>query len=147
MEIIIDASNLVLGRLSSYAAKQAFLGNSVDVVNCEECIIRGNKDDILERYRHKMSRGTPIKGPFIYKRPDMFVKRTIRGMLPYKQGRGRILFKNVKCHIGFPEKLKSHKPAPLDSINVLKAKTGRRVSYVKLNYLCRALGWKPKMVK
>src|SRR3989338_6651373 len=115
-KIAIDASNLVLGRLSSYAAKQAFMGKSVDIVNCEQCVIRGAKTSILEKYMHKLRRGTPIKGPFVYRKPDMFVKRTIRGMLPYKHGRGRAAFKSIKCHIGFPEELKSCKFTAMDGI-------------------------------
>ena len=33
------------------------------------------------------------------------VKRTIRGMLPYKQERGRKALERVKCYIGAPEEL------------------------------------------
>ncbi len=43
---IIDGKDAVLGRLASYAAKEALKGEEVIIVNCKEVIITGNKKDI-----------------------------------------------------------------------------------------------------
>ena len=40
---IIDGKNTVLGRLASFAAKEALKGEEIVVLNCEQVIITGNK--------------------------------------------------------------------------------------------------------
>ena len=115
--MIINAKDAILGRLGSYVAKQLLLGNKVDVVNCEEAVISGRKHAVLENYIRRIDRKAPGKGPYFYRRPDMFVKRTIRGMLPFKRSRGQDAFKNIKCHIGMPENLKNEKVYAIGEIN------------------------------
>ena len=137
--MIINAKDMVLGRLSSYVAKQILLGNQVDVVNCEECVISGKKQTILELYIRKLHRKAPTKGPYFYRRPDMFVKRTIRGMLPFKRARGRDVFKNVKCHIGVPENLKNEKSLTIEGASITKLHSA---DYLKVKDICNAVGWK-----
>lgn len=39
------------------------------------------------------------------RRPDHIVKRTIRGMLPYKRERGADAFRRVKVYVGVPDEL------------------------------------------
>ena len=137
--MIIDAKDAILGRLSSYAAKQALLGSKVDVINCEECVVSGRKHAILEEYIRRIHRRAPAKGPFFYRRPDMFVKRTIRGMLPFKKARGRDTFKNIKCHIGVPENLKGQKSLIIESASIQKL---RSEDYLKVKDICKAVGGK-----
>jgi len=50
----------------------------------ENSVITGDRKKVFEHYRKLFRRGIPSKGPFYYKMPDRFVKRTIRGMLPSK---------------------------------------------------------------
>ncbi|MEK6929016.1 MAG: 50S ribosomal protein L13 [Nanoarchaeota archaeon] len=101
--IVIDASNGVLGRIASYAAKQALLGKSVVIINCNNSLITGKKRSTIEEYKIKRKRGGhSLKGPHYPKSPEMIMKRTIRGMLSYKQGRGLDAFKRIKCHHGIP---------------------------------------------
>ena len=108
-KIIIDANKATVGRLASFTAKQILLGNEVDIVNCENAIILGNKRDTINRYQEKRRRqGGIFRGPKILSGPERMLKRTIRGMLP-KTGRGRQLLKKVKCFIGVPENLKDEK--------------------------------------
>lgn len=137
--MIIDAKDAILGRLSSYVAKQLLLGDKVDVVNCEECVVSGRKAAILKNYVGRINRKAPGKGPYIYKRPDMLVKRTIRGMLPFKRARGRDTFKNIKCHIGIPENLKNEKISVVENSNVGKLHSA---GYLKIKDICRAIGGK-----
>lgn len=135
--MIIDAKDAVLGRLGTYVAKQALLGNKVDVINCEESLVSGRKQATLAEYTRRIDRKAPGKGPFLYRRPDMFVKRTIRGMLPYKRARGRDAFKNIKCHIGVPEALKNEKPVRIDP-----GSERLGAEYLKVKDICRAIGGK-----
>ena len=137
--MIIDAKDSILGRLSSYVAKQLLLGNEVDVVNCEEAVVSGRKHAILENYIRRIDRKAPGKGPYFYRRPDIFVKRTIRGMLPFKRARGQDAFKNIKCHIGVPDKFKSEKLSTIDGINAGKLQSA---DYLKVKDICKAVGWK-----
>ena len=138
-KIAIDATNLILGRLCTYAAKQSLLGSSIEILNCEESVIRGSKENVLNVYKEKFARGTHAKGPFYYRRPDFFVKRTIRGMLPHKSPRGKAALKQIKCHIGSPEEFMSLKLKTLGDINILNRKSTRKAGYIKVKDLCRYL--------
>ena len=35
-KIVIDATNLILGRMGTYAAKKALTGSTIDIINCEQ---------------------------------------------------------------------------------------------------------------
>lgn len=98
-KIIIDSTGASLGRIASYAAKQALLGNSVVVLNCQDALISGRKENILGEYKIARARGgAALRGPNFPKSPERIMKRTIRGMLRYKTGRGRDAFKRVLCY-------------------------------------------------
>ncbi|MBL7148006.1 MAG: 50S ribosomal protein L13 [Nanoarchaeota archaeon] len=135
--MIINAENLIVGRLSTYAAKKALLGEKVDIVNCEKAVITGKKQEIIKHYKQKVDRGTPFKGPFIPRRPDMFVRRIIRGMLPYKKERGKKAFKNIMCYISIPDTFKNEK---LETIK--KADMGKltNLKYIQVQDLVKQLG-------
>lgn len=137
--MIIDAKDAILGRLSSYAAKQALLGNKVDIINCEEAVVSGKKYSILRQYIRRVHRKAPTKAPFFYRRPDMFVRRTIRGMLPFKRARGRDNFRNIMCYIGVPENLKNEKALRIEGIGTEKL---RSTDYLRVKDICRATGLK-----
>ncbi len=137
--MIIDANNLILGRLGTFAAKKALLGERVDIVNCENCVITGDKYRIFKKYDNLLKKGTQSKGPFVYRMPHRFVKRAIRGMLPYKKERGIKAFKNIKCYIGVPEKLKNQKFDTIKSANVEKVPN---LDYVKVKDICMHIGAK-----
>lgn len=139
IKMIIDAKDTILGRLSSYVAKQVLLGSKVDVINCEECVISGRKHAILNEYIRRLHRKAPTKAPYFYRRPDMLVKRTIRGMIPFKRARGRDAFKNVKCYIGVPENLKNEKALTVGNAGVEKLQSA---DYLKVKDICKAVGTK-----
>jgi large subunit ribosomal protein L13 len=136
--IIIDASNMILGRLASYAAKELLLGKEVRVINCEKAVISGTREHVFGEYLHRMERGT-MKGPFLHRMPDKIVRRTIRGMLPWKKAKGKMLFRKVYCYVGVPEELKDKKPVEIESANVSKLPT---LKFVNLDTLCKRLGAK-----
>jgi len=107
---VIDGTNAVLGRLASYAAKQALLGEEIVIVNCEKVIITGNRQNILEDFRDKRTKiGSGQKGPKISRLAYMIVKRAIRGMLSHRQARGKEALRRIMCYEGIPEKFKEAK--------------------------------------
>lgn len=137
--ILIDAKDCLLGRLATYAAKYALQGNNVIVVNCEKAYISGSKQNVFEDYLNRKARGTPRKGPYLLRMPDKIVRRTIRGMLPYKKASGRDAYKRVFCYIGFPDEYKNEKPIELKGIKINKLPT---LKYVDLLTLSKRLGAK-----
>jgi large subunit ribosomal protein L13 len=137
--MIIDANNLILGRISTFAAKKALLGEKIDIINCEECVITGKKASVFKKFDRFLSMGVPAKGPFNYKTPERLVKRSIRGMLPYKKERGIEAFKNIKCHRGVPLALKGQKYETLKGANIDKVPN---LNFVKVRDICIHIGGK-----
>ncbi|MBI4150054.1 50S ribosomal protein L13 [Candidatus Woesearchaeota archaeon] len=137
--MIIDATNLILGRLASYAAQKALLGEKVDIVNCEYAIVTGNKANIIAHYMQKIHRGIPLQGPYFPKQSDRIVRRTIRGMLPHKQAKGRDVYKNVMCYLGVPEDFKGKKLETIEAANIANASTLR---YIPLKEIAKHIGGK-----
>lgn len=108
--MIIDATDAVMGRLATRAAKLALLGETVHVVNCEKALISGNKKSILAVYRWRENLGIGMdKGPFFQKRPDKFVRKVIRGMIPFHSARGREAYARVRCYIRVPAQFTDEK--------------------------------------
>jgi large subunit ribosomal protein L13 len=128
--IIIDAADLILGRLASFAAKKVLLGEEVRIINSEKAVISGNKRYLLEKYKNKFDRGATLFGPYFPRRPEYIVRRTIRGMLPFKTTRGREAYRRVLCYIGAPEEFASQNVITLKEANLSKLPTTRYL-YVK----------------
>ena len=134
--MIIDGKEQIVGRVAAHAANQALLGNAVDLYNCEEMVMSGPKKHIISEALRKRNMGGPRKGPFNSKMPDRYVKRIIRGMLPYKQARGLEAFKRVRCYMGAPdskEKTIIVKGAHADKLPNFK--------YLTIGEVCAAYGW------
>jgi len=134
---LIDATNHRIGRLASYVAQDALNGETIRIVNSEKAVVTGRKKDILKHYFKKRSVGSRYQGPFYPKRPDRILKRTIRGMLPYKRERGRKAYKRVRAYIGVPEAFQDK-----EFISIKEAALGRieKRSYMKLGALSKELG-------
>ncbi len=133
----IDAKNLIVGRFATIAAKKALLGETVNIYNCEKAYITGKKKSILLGYKRKREMGTPLKGPFIHRSPEKIVKRIIRGMLPYKQEKGRKAFKKIKCYRGMPEDVKNAETIKKANINKVS-----NLNYVSVKEISKFLGGK-----
>lgn len=108
---IIDGKNAVMGRLASYVAKEALKGEEIVILNCQDVIITGNRENILREFQEQRSRvGWGQRGPKHIKASDRIVKRVIRGMLPnYREGRGRKAFRRIRCYIGVPKEFENAK--------------------------------------
>lgn len=119
---IIDGTNMVLGRLASYVAKESLKGEEIAIINCSEVIITGNIEKIKEEFHEKRSRvGSSQKGPRHSRKTEKIVKRTIRGMLPnYREGRGREAWKRIKCYDKIPKELEGKEFIKLKNENKIK---------------------------
>lgn len=135
--MIIDGTNLILGRLAAYAAKRALEGESVIIVNSEKVVITGNKRLLIEEFIQKQHMGHAYNGPFYPRMPDRIMKRTIRGMLPYKQERGMKAFKRIKCFMGIPEAYSKQKIETIARADYSKLKTSK---FITINDLSKSVG-------
>jgi large subunit ribosomal protein L13 len=105
-EIMINAEDCIAGRLASLVAKRLLNGEEIRIVNAEKAVISGDPKVVFDIFKGKISRGDPYHGPFYPRRPDMVLKRMVRGMLP-KKPRGRDAYKRLKVFISIPEEFKN----------------------------------------
>jgi large subunit ribosomal protein L13 len=123
----IDATNLILGRMATVVAKRALQGETIVIVNCEKAVISGNKPQIFEDYRHRLSLGGPAKGPFFPRKADAIVRRAIRGMIPYKQGKGIMAYQRITVNIGVPEELAKEKLETIKEADASRLKSAKTI--------------------
>lgn len=133
--IIIDAKEAIAGRVATFAAKQALLGEEIAIINCEQAVVTGKKTTIIADWRRKFAMGVPRKGPFIPRLADRFLRRMIRGMLPYKTPRGIAAFRRIMCYVGDP-KIEGT-PIVIEGASVDKLPN---MKYVTIGALCKVLG-------
>src|SRR5512137_2729907 len=135
--IVVDATGLVLGRLASVTAKSLLAGEEVKIVNAEKAIITGSKDYIFSDYGQARARGHKERGPYFPRRPEMILKRTVRGMLPYKMQRGRDAMSRLRVYVGVPRELKG---LQFDQPAAAKMRLASNNKYVELGSLSKRLG-------
>ncbi len=139
---IIDGEGLILGRLASAVAKKLLTEKDTEIVivNAERVVISGSKERTFKDYKAKKDRGSKEQGPYYPKMPDRIVKRTVRGMLPYKQAKGRDAFSRLKVYLGIPEDYESGERVKVE--NVSAERLSRK--YVMVGEVSEKLGWAPK---
>lgn len=135
---VIDATGLILGRMCTRVAKSILAGEEVAVVNAEKAVVSGKWNMVVDEHKKEYRSGNRQYGPRWPKRPDQFVRRSIRGMIPWRNTRGREAFKLVKVYVGIPEGLKSQK---LEVIEDAKLERLGTLHYVPVGEICRQLGW------
>ncbi|MFW5846640.1 MAG: 50S ribosomal protein L13 [Nanoarchaeota archaeon] len=120
---IINGQETPMGRIASYAAKEALKGEEIAIVNADEVIITGNRKVIEEDINKQRSKiGSGQKGPKISRESEKIMKRAVRGMLPnHREGRGKQALKKIKCYKKVPEELKNEKQISLKKENKLKS--------------------------
>ncbi|MBU0459243.1 MAG: 50S ribosomal protein L13 [Nanoarchaeota archaeon] len=118
---VYNGEGMLLGRLASLVAKDALLGEEVRVVNCEKIFISGKKVTTLTNEKTKRRRkGYPLKSAKHTKLPDRIVRRSIRGMLPWKDARGREAFKRIMCYTDVPKELVGKEMIVVENASVNK---------------------------
>lgn len=135
----IDATGLVLGRLSSWIAQRIMTGEDVIVVNAQDMIVSGKRKFLINSHLQKRSRAThtnPKRGPFYPRMPDRILRRTVRGMLPWKTSSGKSAFRRLSAYIEIPDKL-----SEIEFQSVPEAKRTLSNSYMTVGDLARSIGW------
>jgi large subunit ribosomal protein L13 len=121
--VLLDAKNQILGRLASYAAKQALSGEMVIVLNAEKAVISGRRKNIVEEAKRRLETRTlanQTTAPVHQRRPDLYLRRVIRGMLPWKKAKGKAAFHRVLVFMGVPEEYSSKNPAKVPGADASK---------------------------
>jgi large subunit ribosomal protein L13 len=134
---LINADGLILGRMASNVAKKLLNGEKIIIVNAEKAIISGKKKSKVAEAKEFLEVGAPRKGPFHYRRPDRILRKTVRGMLPFKQPKGKQAYKKLKVFIGVPEDLKGQQMITLKEAQAAKLKG----PYFTLAELAKEVGW------
>jgi large subunit ribosomal protein L13 len=100
-DLVVDARDCVLGRVATQVAERALAGDRVAVVNAEDSVITGRREDVLSKYEDRAELGSD-RGPAYPRRPDRIFKRSVRGMVPFKKETGREALSNVRIYVGNP---------------------------------------------
>ncbi|GAC58895.1 50S ribosomal protein L13 [Gordonia hirsuta DSM 44140 = NBRC 16056] len=125
---IIDASDVVLGRLSVQAAnllrgkhKPTYaphmdMGDYVIIVNAEKVAISGNKLTDKKIYHHSGHPGglkSRTVGEVLATRPDRLVEKAVKGMLP-KNKLGDQIASKLKVYAGPNHPHAAQRPVPFE---------------------------------
>ncbi|WP_066369036.1 50S ribosomal protein L13 [Herbidospora mongoliensis] len=125
---VIDATDVVLGRLASHVANllrgkhKPIFANNVDtgdfviIINAEKIHLSGNKLEQKKAYRHSGYPGglrSVTYGELMEKRPDRAVEKAVKGMLP-KNALGRKMAKKLKVYAGSTHPHQAQGPVPFE---------------------------------
>jgi large subunit ribosomal protein L13 len=129
---VIDATDVVLGRLASQSAKllrgkhkpifapHLDTGDFVIIINASKVALTGNKRADKLAHHHSGFPGgltsTPI-GKLLDKRPDRVVEKAIKGMLPHTT-LGRQMASKLKVYPGSEHPHQAQKPVPYEITQV-----------------------------
>jgi large subunit ribosomal protein L13 len=103
---LVNAEAQVVGRMCSKIAKLLLNGEEVIILNAEKAIFSGKKKSKVAEAHLFLEVGAPMRGPFHYRRPDRYLRKTVRGMLPFKQPKGKSAYKRLKVYMGIPLEFK-----------------------------------------
>ena len=134
---LVNADGLILGRMASVVAKKLLNGENVIIVNAEKAVISGKKRSKIAEAKEFLEVGAPKRGPFHYRRPDRILRKTVRGMLPFKQPKGKNALKKLKVFISVPEDLKDQQMVSIEEAQAAKLNG----PHFTLADLAKQIGW------
>ena len=135
---VINAKDSIIGRLASNVAKRLLQGENIIIINAEKGLISGDPGFIAQKYLkryHIKTKSNPLKGPFYPRKPDQILKRTVRGMLPYKKSKGKEAYKRLKVFCDFPNMFQDNEIEVLESTQ----KNNPKSSYITLEELYKKI--------
>jgi large subunit ribosomal protein L13 len=124
--LVIDATDVVLGRLASHAAallrgkhKATFAphvdsGDHVIIINADKVALTGSKLAQKKAYRHSGYPGgltATTYSELLEKNPERAVEKAVRGMLP-KTSLGRAQMRKLKVYTGAEHPHAAQQPTP-----------------------------------
>ncbi len=142
--LVVDGSNHILGRLASIVAKKLLENPDlrIAVVNVEKIVVSGKPSEVIKQYKATI---LPVTSHHSHKwrpkrprSPVRLFKKTVYGMLPKHNKRGKNALKRLKAYIGVPEELRN-----AEMIRFKDADASRLArDYVELSRIARELGWR-----
>jgi large subunit ribosomal protein L13 len=132
---VIDAEDLILGRLSTEAARllrgkhktifapHADTGDFVIIVNAAKIRLSSNKAEKTMKYRHSGYPGGITEtsmADYLENKPEEMVRNAIRGMLP-KNRLGRQIFTKLKVYAGPTHSHQAQQPQKLELADAKRA--------------------------
>jgi large subunit ribosomal protein L13 len=135
---VINATDSIIGRLASNVAKRLLEGENIIIVNAEKGLLSGDPGFLAQKYLkryHIKTKSNPLKGPFFPRKPDQILKRTVRGMLPYKKSKGKEAYKRLKVFCDVPHMFQDKTIEVLESTQ----KNNPKASYITLEELYKKI--------
>jgi large subunit ribosomal protein L13 len=129
---VIDATDVVLGRLASQAARllrgkhkpivapHVDTGDFVIIVNASKVALSGNKREQKVAYRHSGYPGGLTATPYstlLERHPERIVEKAIQGMLPHTT-LGRQMATKLKVYAGPEHPHQAQQPVPYEITQV-----------------------------
>ena len=124
---VIDATDLVLGRLASEVASRlrgkhkaiytphVDTGDYIVIINADKVRVTGNKEKAKTYYKHSGYIGG-MKSATVEKvrqtHPERLIEIAVKGMLP-KNPLGRAMFRKLKVYAGAEHQHQAQQPQPL----------------------------------
>jgi large subunit ribosomal protein L13 len=135
--VIVNVEGLILGRMASKIAKRLLNGEEIIIINAEKAILSGKRKSKIAEAKQFLEVGAPEHGPFHYRRPDRIVRKTVGGMLPIKQPKGKTALSRLRVYMGVPEELKDMKTETVTDAQATKLKGPS----LTLAELAKEIGW------
>jgi large subunit ribosomal protein L13 len=129
---VIDATDVVLGRLASHAATllrgkhkpiyapHVDTGDFVIIVNADKVALTGRKREQKIDYRHSQRPGglkATTYADLLQRNPRRAVEKAVKGMLPHNS-LGRKMFTKLKVYAGPEHSHQAQKPVPYEITQV-----------------------------
>ncbi len=138
---LVNAEDQIIGRMCSKVAKLLLNGEEVVILNAEKAVFSGKKKNKISEAKEFLDVGAPERGPFHYRRPDRYLRKTVRGMVPFKQPKGKSAYKRLKVFMGIPEEYKNKNMISFDDAQVANLKG----PHFTLAELAKEIGWRNRM--
>jgi len=138
---LVNAEGQIVGRMCSKIAKLLLNGEEVIILNSEKAIFSGKRKSKIAEAHLFLEVGAPERGPFHYRRPDRFLRKTVRGMVPFKQPKGKTAYKRLKVFMGIPLEFKDMQMIQFEEASAAKLKG----PHFTLGELATEIGWRNRM--
>jgi len=138
---LVNAEGLIVGRMCSKVAKRLLNGEDVIILNAEKAVFSGKKKSKVLEAHIFLEVGAPRRGPFHYRRPDRFLRKAVRGMVPYKQPKGKNAYKRLKVFMGVPLEFKNQEMITFTEASAANLKG----PHFTLGEMAKEIGWNDRM--
>ncbi len=138
---LVNAEGLIVGRKCSKVAKRLLKGEEVKILNAEKAVFSGKKKSKVLEAHVFLEVGAPRRGPFHYRRPDRFLRKAVRGMVPYKQPKGKNAYKRLKVFMVIPLELKDQQMITFTEASSANLKG----PHFTLGEMAKEIGWNDRM--